>query len=136
MEVTKMQEAERKSSFENLKEKYGKTSDDKEKETILNDLSQLARDFEDWQKIMGLCFRTGFAIKKRAAKEMAELAKNYLECAAAFRFATWTNIGAAMTALGKISYMYEAGELGEREQRAYYGMCAWADSLSGKIPNA
>lgn len=131
-----MDEAERKNSLKKMGEEYIQAPSDGEKETILNDMGKIANDFEDWQKIISLCFKSNFAIKKRAAKEMAELAKTYLECAAAFRLATWTNIGAAMTALGKINFMYEADELDESQKRAYYGMCAWADSLSGKMPNA
>ncbi|MCX6758704.1 MAG: hypothetical protein NTX14_03285 [Candidatus Nealsonbacteria bacterium] len=132
-----MDEKNRKKALRQLKKEYKTASTKKGKEKILAELAGLATTFKDCINIAVLATQGEVLTPKAVITKMSDLAKTFAECSHAFHLASWSgNINAAMTALGKISYLYEEGKLKPSQKKLYYGMSAWADSLSGKMPNA
>jgi hypothetical protein len=132
-----MDETRRKRALRQLKKEYKVASTKKEKEEILAKLGEIAATFKDCINIAVLASESEVKTPKAVITKMSESAESFAECSHAFHLASWSdNIAAAMTALGKISYMYEEEKLKPAQKKLYYGMSAWADSLSGKMPNA
>ena len=132
-----MDEKDNKKALRQLRKEYKTASTKKEKEEILAKLAELATTFKNCINIAVLATQGEISTPKAVITKMSDLAKTFAECSHAFRLASWSgNIGAAMTALGKISHMCEERKLKPSQKKLYYGMSAWADSLSGKMPNA
>lgn len=134
-----MDEKEKLNELRRLKRQLNKADNKEEQARILARMPAHIINYRQVKNIVAGSMKNGIEIPETVTDKLSELATSFSECTYAFsRAAGNGNIGAAMMAVGKISHMYEAEDcsLTERQKKIYYQMCAWADSLSGKMPNA